>query len=131
MQIEHLLELDFINTSTNVIFASPTGIGKSHLAVALGYAACLRGHSVLFAPAIDVVNRLSAAESNRQLAREVKRYQSPQILLIDELGYMPLELIEGFLIGDQSQADQFPTGLQQCCRLQTQQLCDAWGGVIT
>src|ERR1700761_3245092 len=62
---------------------------KSHLAVALGYAACLRGHSVLFAAAIDVVNRLSAAESNRQLAREIKRYQSPQILLIDELGYMP------------------------------------------
>ena len=60
-------------------------IGKSHLPVALGYAACLRGHSVLFAAAIDMVNRLSAAESNRQLAREIKRYQSPKILLIDEL----------------------------------------------
>jgi DNA replication protein DnaC len=91
MQIEHLFELDFINTSTNVIFAGPTGIGKSHLAVALGYAACLRGHSVLFAAAIDMVNRLSAAESNRQLAREIKRYQSPKILLIDELGYLPLD----------------------------------------
>jgi DNA replication protein DnaC len=76
MQVEHLLELDFINTFTNVVFAGPTGTGKSHLAVALGYAACLRGHSVLFAAAIDVVNRLSAAESNRQLAREIKRYQS-------------------------------------------------------
>jgi DNA replication protein DnaC len=54
-------------------------------------AACLRGHSVLFAPAIDVVNRLSGAESNRQLARELKRYQSPRILLIDELGYLPLD----------------------------------------
>ena len=91
MQVEHLLELDFINTSTNVIFAGPTGIGKSHLAVALGYAACLRGHSVLFAAAIDMVNRLSAAESNHQLAREIKRYQSPKILLIDELGYLPLD----------------------------------------
>ena len=60
-----------------------TGIGKSHLAIALGYAACLRGYSVLFAAAIDVVNRLSAAESNRQLAREIKHYQSPRILLID------------------------------------------------
>ena len=66
-------------------------IGKSHLAIALGYAACLRGHNVLFAAAIDVVNRLSAAESNRQLAREIKRYQSPRILLIDELGYLPLD----------------------------------------
>jgi DNA replication protein DnaC len=89
MQIEHLLELDFINTCTNAVFVGPTGVGKSRLAVALGYAACLRGHSVLFAAAIDVVNRLSAAESNRQLAREIKRYQSPTILLI-ELGYLPL-----------------------------------------
>ena len=46
---------------------------------------------MLFAAAIDVVNRLSAAESNRQLAREIKRYQSPRILLIDELGYLPLD----------------------------------------
>ena len=61
-------------------------MGKSHLAIALGYAACLRGHSVLFAAAIDVVNRLSAAESSRQLAREIKHYQSPRLLLIDELG---------------------------------------------
>src|SRR3982074_3367689 len=91
MQVENLLELDFIDTCTNVIFAGPTGIGKSHLAIALGYAACLRGHSVLFAAAIDVVNRLSAAESSRQLAREIKRYQSPKILLIDELGYLPLD----------------------------------------
>jgi DNA replication protein DnaC len=59
-------------------------IGKSHLALALGHAACLRGHSVLFAAAIDVVNRLSAAESNRQLARELKRYQSPRVLVIDK-----------------------------------------------
>jgi hypothetical protein len=75
---EHLLQLDFIDTCTNVIFAGPTGVGKSHLAIALGYAACLRGHSVLFAAAIDLVNRLSAAESSRQLAREIKHYQSPK-----------------------------------------------------
>jgi DNA replication protein DnaC len=68
-------------------------IGKSHLPVALGYAACLRGHSVLFAAAIDMVNRLSAAESNRQLAREIKRYQSPKILLIDELDKRGAELL--------------------------------------
>ena len=91
MQVEHLLELHFIDTCTNVIFAGPTGVGKSHLAIALGYAACLRGHSVLFTSAIDVVNRLSAAESNRQLAREIKHYQSPKILLVDELGYLPLD----------------------------------------
>jgi DNA replication protein DnaC len=86
-----VIELDFLNTHSNVIFIGPTGVGKTHLGTALGHAACLRGHSVLFAPAIDVVNRLSGAESNRQLAREIKRYQSPRILLIDELGYLPLD----------------------------------------
>ena len=59
MQVEHLLQLDFIDTCTNVIFAGPTGTGKTHLATALGYAACLRGHSVLFAAAIDVVTGLA------------------------------------------------------------------------
>ena len=63
------------------IITAPGMIGKNHLAVALGYAACLRGHSVLFAAAIDMVNRLSAAESNRQLARKIKRYQSPKNLI--------------------------------------------------
>jgi DNA replication protein DnaC len=85
MQVEDLFELEFLATHANVIFVGPTGVGKSHLATALAHAACLRGHRVLFAAAIDVVNRLSAAESNWHLARELKRYQSPELLLIDEL----------------------------------------------
>jgi len=74
-----------------VILLGPTGIGKTHLATALGHTACLAGYSVLFAAAIDVVNRLSAAETSRQLARELKRYQNPRLLIIDELGYLPLD----------------------------------------
>jgi DNA replication protein DnaC len=91
MQLEHLLTLDFLGSCTNVILLGPTGTGKTHLATALGHTACLAGHSVLFAAAIDVINRLSAAETSRQLARELKRYQTPRLLIIDELGYLPLD----------------------------------------
>jgi DNA replication protein DnaC len=91
MQIEHLMRLDFLDAHENVIFAGPTGVGKTHLAVALGHAACLRGKSVLFTAAIDVVNRLSAAESTRQLHREMRRYLAPSLLALDELGYLPLD----------------------------------------
>src|ERR1700739_987699 len=81
MQLEHLLTLDFLDSSTNVILLGPTGIGKTHLATALGHTACLAGHSVLFAAAIDVVNRLSAAETKRQLGREIKRFQRHTVFI--------------------------------------------------
>ncbi|MDQ3223846.1 MAG: IS21-like element helper ATPase IstB [Gemmatimonadota bacterium] len=91
MQVEHLLRLDFLCAHANVILLGGTGLGKTHLASALGHAACLQKHSVLFASTIDVVNRLSAALSNDQLAREIKRYEAPRVLILDELGCLPLD----------------------------------------
>jgi DNA replication protein DnaC len=91
MQLEHLLRLDFLGSHSNVILLGGTGLGKTHLACALGHAACLQKHLVLFASTIDVVNRLSAAQSRDQLAREIKRYEAPRLLILDELGYLPLD----------------------------------------
>lgn len=91
MQIEHLLRLHFLEDHSNVILLGSAGLGKTHLACALGHAACLHKHTVLFASTIDVVNRLSAAQSTNQLAREIKRYQKPRVLILDELGYLPLD----------------------------------------
>jgi DNA replication protein DnaC len=91
MQIEELLRLEFINHYANVVLLGGTGLGKTHLACALGHAACLQKHPVLFATCIDVVNRLSAAQSTHQLAREIKRYEAPRVLILDELGYLPLD----------------------------------------
>ncbi len=63
------------------------GIGKTHLATALGYTACLAGKSVLFATAIDTINTLAAAQAASKLKVELKKYLSPQVLILDELGY--------------------------------------------
>ena len=65
--------------------------GKTHLASALGYAACLKGHSVLFATAIDVINTLTAAQLAGRLKQELKKYIKPELLILDELGYLPID----------------------------------------
>ena len=64
-------------------------IGKTHLATALGYAACLEGHSVLFSGAIEVINDLQAAQKQGGLKRALKKYLRPALLILDEVGYCP------------------------------------------
>ncbi|MBO0836462.1 MAG: IS21-like element helper ATPase IstB [Actinobacteria bacterium] len=90
-QIQNLFRLDFISTHTNVVLIGNVGLGKTHLSIALGHAACLRGHSVLFTTAIDIINTLSAAQSAGQLKREIHRYLKPAVLIVDELGYLPID----------------------------------------
>lgn len=90
-QIENLFHLNFIDSRANVIFLGGVGLGKSHLSSALGYEACLKGYSVLFATAIDVINSLSAAQAAGRLKLELTRYMKPQLLILDELGYLPID----------------------------------------
>jgi DNA replication protein DnaC len=82
-QIQNLFRLEFIAQKGNVIFLGTVGVGKTHLASALGYAACLEGHSVLCASAIGVINDLSAAQKAEALKPALKKYLSPQVLLLD------------------------------------------------
>lgn len=90
-QIQNLFRLAFLADKTNVIFMGGVGLGKSHLASALGYTACQGGHSVLFTTAVDIINTLSAAQAAYRLKAELKRFLAPQILCIDELGYLPID----------------------------------------
>ena len=90
-QIRNLFRLAFIEENTNVLFIGGVGIGKSHLALALAHTACLKGHSVLFTTAVDIINTLAAAHAAGNLKREMARYLNPKILLIDELGYLPID----------------------------------------
>jgi DNA replication protein DnaC len=90
-QIQNLFRLAFINTHTNVVLIGNVGLGKTHLSIALGHAACLNGHSVLFTTAIDIVNTLAAAQAAGRLKRELARYLKPALLIVDELGYLPID----------------------------------------
>jgi DNA replication protein DnaC len=91
LQIQDLFRLQFVHDKANVIFLGLVGLGKTHLATALGYAACQQGMSVLFANAIDVINTLSAAHTKGTLKSELRRYLTPSLLVLDEVGYLPID----------------------------------------
>lgn len=90
-QVRHLFELRFVQERTNAIFCGVVGLGKTHLATALGYAACQAGHPVLFTTAVDAINTLLAAQAAHRLQAELKRYLAPDLLILDEVGYLPLD----------------------------------------
>ena len=90
-QVTNLFRLGFVKDKTNVVFIGGVGLGKTHLATALGHAAVLAGHSVRFASAVDIVNTLTTAQVEHRLKVELKRYLQPEILVVDELGYLPID----------------------------------------
>jgi len=93
LQVQELFRLRFIAEKVNVIFLGGVGLGKTHLATALGYAACQQGHSVLFTSAVDVINTLAAAQRNGRLKPTLERYLKPALLILDELGYLPIDKV--------------------------------------
>ena len=90
-QVQNLFHLDLVARRTNVVFVSGTGLGKTHLMTALGYAACQRSNSVLFTGAIDIVNTLAAALAAGSFKRALAAYVTPELLCIDEHGYLPID----------------------------------------
>lgn len=91
LQVQNLFRLKWLEDKDNVIFLGGVGLGKTHLSTALAYAACLKGHSVLFTTAIDIINTLSAAQRTGRLKLDMKKYLKSSLLCIDELGYLPLD----------------------------------------
>ena len=90
-QIQNLFRLKFVENQTNVVFIGGVGLGKTHLASALGYQACLKGHTVLFTSTIDSINNLISAQKMGLLKQELKKYLKPDLLIMDELGYLPID----------------------------------------
>src|SRR2546430_1811730 len=91
LQVQNLFRLEFIPQKANVVFLGSVGVGKTHLASALGYAACLEDRSVLFAGAIEVINDLEGAQKTGALKRALHKYLKPQVLILDEVGYLPID----------------------------------------
>lgn len=82
---------DFVEKKEHLIFLGPGGVGKTHLAIAITYSACQKEIKSLFTTAADMINHLVASKSDHSLERALKKYCSPKLLLIDELGYLPLD----------------------------------------
>lgn len=86
-----LFDCQFIETYGCAVLIGPTGVGKTHLLTALGFTACEKGISVRFTRVIDMINVLTTAQLNGMLERKLKEYVRPQLLLLDELGYLPID----------------------------------------
>jgi DNA replication protein DnaC len=89
--VMHLAQLAWIDEHANVCFLGPPGTGKTHLAIALSIKACQQGYRVAFATAQEWVMRLEAAQERNQLEGELRRLERYHLLVVDEVGYLPLE----------------------------------------
>jgi DNA replication protein DnaC len=90
-QIQTLSSCHFIEHGENVVFLGPPGVGKSHLAVGLGLKAIEHGYRVLFTTAAGLITALTRAAAEGRLDDRLKLYTVPRLLIIDEIGYLPID----------------------------------------
>jgi DNA replication protein DnaC len=88
--VRSLMGVEFVTEGRPVLFLGGSGTGKSHLATAIGVAACHRGYAVRYVAASALINELVEAQESRALSRIVNRYARFDLLIVDDLGYLPL-----------------------------------------
>jgi DNA replication protein DnaC len=89
-RVVNLMDLEFIKHRKDIILIGNPGVGKSFLAKCMAYAATQAGIKVLFTTAMDMINHLIAAEADHSLLKKLQFYQSQELLVIDEIGYLSL-----------------------------------------
>jgi len=89
-EYDSLLTFEFLDKKENIIFIGPPGVGKTHLAIALGVKACERRIRTLFITAANLIEDMKTAKLSRRLAEYIEKIGRYSLLIIDELGYMPL-----------------------------------------
>jgi DNA replication protein DnaC len=96
-QVRELAGLSFIERAENIVVLGPPGVGKTHLAVSLGVKAVEAGYSVVFHTLETLMTRLTRAQHENRLEVLLKQLTYPKLLILDELGYLPLSQLEASL----------------------------------
>ena len=90
-QVQTLSSCHFIEHGENLVILGPPGVGKTHLAVGLGLKAIERGYRVLFTTAAAMIATLSKGLGDGRLDEKLKLYTVPRLLIVDEIGYLPID----------------------------------------